>query len=550
MGLFRRIFIFISISILLIGCSNKEIDIDENVIHNEQEYKYEEWLIKTKDLILSSEVEKNKYIDYRSLLDRETSLDDTWRAVNVLNMISQPYNKSSIYIYINSYNTDDKIEQIMLNSIADIIGYENIYNINYNEDLSAIINNTNDVLEKLDMIYLYHFYGDIDISKLDKNLRTQLKEFLANIKIPKDSHYGYFYDLTFLCEKYNITSRELDSEFWKIKLRTEISSDDFIKSYFILKINLALKNSITPEQIQLFFEIQEISSAIKDEKNDSIMSSYLMTDISKQTGQLNGLNKDIIKKSILNQQSENGGFYIRKTLNPDLTASILANNILVFLEEKDKSGSQEGYSEVFSSELSWKVKYFGYNLFTKDIHKKNQNELKKELAKYYELLMDSKIDNLYSDVILYEDILYAMQLSDKINMDVPKEIHKIMLSTSKNVLENLKDFSPVEISLAVDTFTTLKVQVTNEQEVSSFLSSYYNRKLNRFVYKNRDEMMINYYIIKSLISIKNDFTTSEIKSILMEFAELDKGGINNLKDEFETSSLITTFYGIALLSSL
>lgn len=63
-------------------------------------------------------------------------------------------------------------------------------------------------------------------------------------------------------------------------------------------------------------------------------------------------------------------------------------------------------------------------------------------------------------------------------------------------------------------------------------------------------MMINYYIIKTLLHIKSGFKKSDFRSMMMEFAELDKGGMNNLKDEFETSSLITTFYGVALLKTL
>lgn len=547
MNSFQRIFILIFIICLIIGCTDNKMIQDSRIIIKEDKSSYENWFIKTKELISSSEIEEDEFVDYSSLLNRETSLNETWRAISILDIISTEYEKSSVWSYVKSYTPEDTMEQLMLNSIANILGGEDQYNIDYSRDLATILEDEMDDLEKLDIIFLYHLYGNENkITRLDSNLIREIKTFLANIKIPNESHYGYFYNLSYLCEKYNIKSKELDTEHWRQKLDTGFEDIDAVNSYFILKINLILNNEVTAEKLQGFLDIEGINDAIK---NNSIHAIYLVTEIANQTERMNYLDKTRIESSILSQQSENGGFYIRKILKPDLTATILSQSILIDIEGGDKKNSQDFFFNVFSSDLGWKVKYFGFNLFTEEIQSNNINEIQNELKIYYDLFLNVENQVLYNNLTVYEDILYAMQLSEEVNIDIPEEIRRIMLSASRTVLTNFKDFSPIEISFALDTFKLLDIKIPNEQEISGFFSSFYDERLNRFVYKERDEMMINYYIIKSLLNIKNDYKVSELRSIIMEFAEIDKGGFNTFKNEFKTSSLITTFYGITLLNS-
>ncbi|MFZ3591910.1 hypothetical protein ACOI1C_22565 [Bacillus sp. DJP31] len=63
-------------------------------------------------------------------------------------------------------------------------------------------------------------------------------------------------------------------------------------------------------------------------------------------------------------------------------------------------------------------------------------------------------------------------------------------------------------------------------------------------------MVMNYFIIKSLLVLDYDFNEIDPKEIIFEFADFEKGGFNSWKHQFESSSLITTFYGTDLLQDI
>ena len=102
---FKSLPVIMSI-LLLISC---ESSVNESVyksdILDSNEYKKinkinPTWVENTIELVKLGEVDKGRYVNYNAIINQETSLDETWKAVTILERLNLDYNKLKIINYV------------------------------------------------------------------------------------------------------------------------------------------------------------------------------------------------------------------------------------------------------------------------------------------------------------------------------------------------------------------------------------------------------------------------------------------------------------------
>jgi hypothetical protein len=96
----------------------------------------------------------------------------------------------------------------------------------------------------------------------------------------------------------------------------------------------------------------------------------------------------------------------------------------------------------------------------------------------------------------------------------------------------------------------MSLDIKNREVIIKYITNFYDNNKKQFVYKDHSEMAMNYFIIKSLMLLDYDFKMIDPIETIFEFADLEKGGFNSWKNQFDTSSIITTFYGVILLEDI
>ena len=555
-------FSLLVIVILLASCINPSVKrINQN--YNEikaVDYSLEEnWATKTIELIKLGEIEKGKYVNYNSMINHETSLDETWKSVKILFDLKGEYNKSSILTYVREYKPENEIDNIIINSILKMLNQPYLYNNNYDKEINELLQSEMLVEEKLDKIFLYHLYIGKENLQLSESTISLLKEYLRNVTLPETTHDGYYYDLAYLSHNYDTINKSLNKEYWKNRLLDELDKEsvNLIDIYYIFNINLIVKNELSSNLINHISQFKTedgIFSTNKSQKNGTIFATFLSIDLLSKLKRLNMVNKDEIIEKVLKQQDVNtGGFMIRKTLNPGLIEGIVAESSLVYLDYNNRTLSSKDIEEfLFNNENGgWKFKYFGFKLIKAELSADQHLKIKKNIDAYWKQVSSLSQEELFQNIGIIENLVYTLRIVTELEGEIPKEFPNVTQFTN-NILANFQDTNPVEVSIALEFKDIYDSEVLNRDDIINYLLSLYNKEYKQFIFNEHSEMMLNYYIINSLLLLNVDLKDVDLKEIDFEkiiygFADLEKGGINLWKNQFDSSSLNSTFHGLILL---
>lgn len=548
-------------TLLLVSCESKV---------NESLYKREisqdsiseinnKWAKSTIDLIKLGKVEKGKYVNYSASINHETSLDETWKGVNVLQRLNTKYNKLNILKYVKQYKPENEIDKLKINAILKTAEQPILYESNNDIQIKTLIKRGNlSEEEKLDEIFTYHLYIGRESLQLSETTVNLLKEFLKSLNLPKDINHGYYYDLAYLCNEYGIDNATIKKDYWKEELIQQSRKEklDLVELYYICNINILLGNSIGSDLINKLVDLESEDGSYNKaahQKEGTVFASYLVVDILDKSGYLDLIKKDKLSNYLLRQQDVNtGGFIVRRVVKSDLISGILAETSLEILGDKSRSLSSTEIMNLLinQDENNWKVKYFGLRLVREELTNDQKLVIKNNLKKYWEEISQLKRDELVSDIRVLEGIVYSLYINKELEGRTSKNIQLTFNEVSNYILKNYQDKSPIEISLALEIKKILEMDIKNKNNIIKFLSSFYDNRQKQFIFKEHNEMIMNYFIIKSLMILDYDFRGMDPKKIIFEFADLEKGGFNSLRNQFETSSLITTFYGTVLLQEV
>ncbi|MEK3977390.1 hypothetical protein MKZ20_21500 [Psychrobacillus sp. FSL K6-2684] len=553
---FKKIIALLIITTLLISCAS----IEKGNIADEVETignLNKEWAKQTNDLIKLGEIKTDQYVDYSSILNNETSLDETWNAIKIFSLINFDYEKSKVISFVSKYEPDNIIEELKINNILNMMGEQNLFNKNYDNEFINLLKKDITVEEKLDSIYLFHLYTG-DNFQLSKSTINLIKNYLQEVTFSNKTHIGYYYDLIYLCKKYNVVNpslEQLDPKIWSYD-NVEIEQLDLLNLYYIAKINELNNNTMPRELLNKLSEFKATDGLFHTEKKQdkgTIFATYIMAEIFFNEGkieQLNLNNDKVINNLLIKQDNISGGFYIRKNLRADLPAKIFSELSLKALGKDDKSLTSGDIEKMVlnEEENNWKMKYYGYkllNLSTEDL-----KTIEHTLNNYWDNLGEITPEKLLEDLKEVENIIYSIYISVEINSDVPRSLKKLVIETSSLITENYKEKNPIEISLALEAQNLLNFEDSKSQDIKSYLLNFYDEKQNVFDYNGQSEMMINYFIIKSLLFLDYDNEKVNLEEIIYMFADFENGGFNTFKNQFNSSSLLTTFYGLDLLKEI
>ncbi|MFZ3588129.1 hypothetical protein ACOI1C_02390, partial [Bacillus sp. DJP31] len=337
------------------------------------------WVESTIALIKLGEVEDGKYVNYNTMINKETSLDETWKAVYTLQYLNTRYNKIDIINYVKQYKAENEIDKLKINSILKMTEQPLIYESNYDQKIQTLLKQSNlSNEERLDELFTYHLYLGENL-KISETTVNDLKGFLKSFNLSVDSHYGYFYDLAYLCNEYGIANSSLIKEYWQEKLLKESMKKEIalVDVYYIVNINILLGNSLNSDLINhiVGLETKEGSyNVIAHQKEGTMFATFLVIDILGKSGNLDLVKKEKIVDYILRQQDANtGGFVIRRIAKPDLTSGILAEYSLKILGNKNRSlPSSEIINLLSNHDNDWKLKYFGLRLIREELSDKQK----------------------------------------------------------------------------------------------------------------------------------------------------------------------------------
>lgn len=550
---YKKLITLMITTTLLVSCANIEkvnyIDEVENINNLNKK-----WAKKTVDLIKLGEVKTDQYVDYSSVINNETSLAETWNAVKILSLINSDYEKSKIITFVSGYKPDNIIEELKINNILNMMGEPNLYNNDYDVEFTNLLKEDNTVEDKLDNIFLYHLYiGDnLQLSTSTLNL---IKNFLLEIRLSKNNHIGYYYDLIYLSKRYNIENSYLeliDPEIWSYD-KVENKKIDLLNLYYIAKINDLSGNVMPRGLLNKLSEFQAKDGLFhteKDQDKGTLFATYIMAELFFIEGKIEQLNNDEVINSILTKQDAiSGGFYIRKNLSADLPAKIFSKLSLKALGQDEDSLTSGDIEKMVlnDNEDIWKMKYYGYKLLNLANSTQKLKNIDLSLNNYWVNIEELTPDQLYKDLRLFENLIYSIYISEEINSNIPQSLKKLVLTTSSLITENYNEKNPIEISLALEAQNIFNLKDSKSKDITSYLLNFYDEKQNIFDYNGQSEMMINYFTIKSLLLLDYDYEKVDLKEIINVFADKENGGFNTFKNQFDSSSLLTTFYGLDLL---
>ena len=388
---FKSLPVIMSI-LLLISC---ESSVNESVyksdILDSNEYKKinkinPTWVENTIELVKLGEVDKGRYVNYNAIINQETSLDETWKAVTILERLNLDYNKLKIINYVKQYKPENEIDKLKINSILKMTKQPLLFQNNYDEQIKKLIKRDDlSSEEKIDEVFLYHLYIGKESLQLSEPTVNLLKLFLTSVNFSKDINPGYYYDLVYLNNEYGLDKDSINKDYWQDELNRELKKKEInlVNLYYIYNINFLLENPINSELLNKIGQLKTKNGSYNistQQKEGTILSTYLVVDILEKSGKTNLIEKDKLTNFILGQQEvKTGGFIVRKIVKPDLTSGILAETSLNLLGYKNRNLPPAEVIDflVDPANQNWKVKFFGLRLVGKELSEEQQAAIRK-----------------------------------------------------------------------------------------------------------------------------------------------------------------------------
>ncbi|MGD6969246.1 prenyltransferase/squalene oxidase repeat-containing protein [Rossellomorea vietnamensis] len=557
---FVSIIMLVAIAALLISCENKSNEVGfqhKRIVKNINE----EWAEKTKKLIKTGQLENGEFFDYSSITSSETSIDETYKSVFILKKIDREFNEKELFGYLENFKPENEIDKIKVNAILSLLDEPAIHEVNYDQKIAELIEKKDISREEiLDEIFIYHLYNNNKKMKLSTDTRNLLKDFLSEVKLNSNLYgrNGYLYDLVYLCRMYEVKNEIIDKTELHKELIRKLSQGgnvDLIELYYLSKVNILLETEVP---LSLYDKIRALAAsdgtyAVEpNQEQGSMLSTYLVVDLLDSLKELKRLDIQGVHTFVANQQDESGGFKIRKVFKPNLTAGILAESSLKVLGNKTMSLSSQHIYDLLENKDNnlWKLKYYGFELVQGELTNKQKSKLKEEVDIFWDELSNIQPASLAGDLNMVENLVYSLRIYKGVTGTIPESFKKNHEKTADSILSNYKNKEPVEIMLALELKKQFQSEIENKRDLKKYLIGFYNSEKNQFIYKEHSELVMNYFIIKSLMFLDYDFDSIDLESLVFKYTDSENGGFNTIREEFTTSSLITTFYGINLLDNL
>lgn len=530
----------ITFVLLLTGCTTL----------NTVTYEKDSWTSKTIKLVNSAKKD-GYYYDYNILLKTNSDLNETLRYAEMFSDRDINLPEKTID-YIRTYSTEDVIEQLRINYILRLYNQTQEHDINIKKYIEKTINDpTLSNTEKISILYY--------ISKFSTNtdeIQSIMSSYITSIKKKYEKEYskdlGTMFEYTFLLKKLNL-KMELDLNYYQKELTSllETNPSDLYKLSYLEELIKSTKTELTQQQLTKIKQI--ISKELKKRDGDTNSINLLIINdfIHKYWGNDKALNKLLLNKLKIikeNNIQKDGGFKGNRIINFHPGPDLLARVILNLLGEKAQPENLDPYL-LPEDTMQWRVKALAYNHFQLSTLQKEKisKDAKLTLTFIEEAYQEDK--NILDDSIVVENIKYSLDIMNEPYSSLPND-QKKMIETMLNKLFN--HFNQLDSTLqrySVDIASSANYSY-DKDDIMDIVKKSFDSNEKVFIKKDSNGILLNYnYLhIMNIMGIK-EIKGNSLLSILEKFKDT-KGGYNTVGKRHDTSSLITTYYGLILTKEI
>lgn len=515
------------------------------------------WKQNTIELIEKGKVEK-EYIDYNILLNRQTSLDTTWRYIEIKKILNKQISDPKLLDSLHKYETDDLYYQLVTNNILTETGNSKKYPIDVNTLLPQILNDRKMNFEqKINTIYNLIYYDSQ--ANIPTVLKNKIENWLnAHKKDILSLGYGYIFLDRFIRNVLDLSNNISEGE--KKKYITDLkevslrSNPDLIQIYYLYYINHFIGNKINEKQIKKTLSLFKSSEGgygtkIGSSHGNSI-GTYISIKLLKEMNEIDNEQTDRIINFVEKMKSNNGMYFVDQTLKPDIVATLLAKRNLMLLGQQNTTNFEQINKFLFTGNTTdWKYKYLGYYVTKNQLHPANIQTLQKEIILFWneiqKMVESNSLQQVANDKRILESIEYSILLAKDIKLPIDTKTKQILIDV---VEMNLKDFQEqnffsLSINLAIA--YSINFQVKNKNSIIQYIDNQFDKKKELFA----TNFLTNYGAIKSLYYLDDTFASYSPKQIIMKF-QSEQGGLCFELGKNKTSSLVSTYLGLSLLNEI
>lgn len=545
MKIFLKIFIAsISFIIFITGCSTHVTTTPST------------WEQNTIELIKKGEIEGG-YFDYNLLLNRKTSLDTTWRYIEIKKILNISIADPKLMESLHNYETDDLYYQLVINNLLTETGNSKKYPINENTLILQILNDRKINFEqKINIIYNIFYYSQADIPTV---LKSRIENLLNNHKKDIISlGYGYIFLDQFIRNTIDISSNMTEEEKTKyitdLKEESSRSNPDLIQIYYLYFINQFVGNKIDNKLIKKtlsLFDSPEGGYGTKVRTNHgNNIGTYIAIKLLKEMNAIDKEQTVRIINFVEKMKSNDGMYFSDQVLKPDIVATLLAERNLMLLGQQNTTNSENVNEFLFIENITdWKYKYLGYYVTKNRLQPANIQILKKEITLFWDQLQQSankkSIQQFANNPKLLESVEYSILLAKEIKLPLDPKIKEILIDV---IDMNLKDFQEQNLfflSINIAIARGINYQINDKNSIIQHINNQFDTKNGLFA----TDFLTNYSAIKSLYYLNYAFTSYTPKQIIMEF-QSEQGGLCFQLGANESSSLVSTYLGLTLLNEI
>lgn len=531
-------FIFIS------GCSTQDVNSPLT------------WEQKTIQVIRTGQVEDG-YFDYNLLLNRKTSLDATWRYVEIKQLLNKSISDPRLVQSLHNYETSDLYYQLMINDLLTQMGDKNKYSLNANKILLQTLDDQQMTLEQqINRIYNILYFSNqgsipyVSKIKIEKWLNQHKKEVLS-------SGVGYVFLDQFIRKTLDLPKdlNEEEKEKYVQELREAClrSDPDLIQIYYLFYINQFIGNPIDKKQIMKTLSLFESSvgsygTKVSPKQGNSLGTHLVM----KLLNDMNAIEKDRIGKIlrfIEEKKSDNGMYFIDQIQKPDPVATLLAKRDLMLLGQDTTDIEQISHFLFTGNVTDWKYKYLGYSIIQNELDPANKKILQQEIREFWgqleRFVAAKSLQKVAGNTRILESIEYSVVLAKDIQLPIDVKTKKILIDL---VNMNFQDFQHQNLfSLSINLAIAYGVdyQVKERESLIRYIKNQFDSKEQLFA----TDFITNYAAVKSLFYLNDPFTSINPQQIMMKF-QSNQGGLCFELGRDETSSLVPTYLGLSLLNEI
>lgn len=515
------------------------------------------WEQNTIELINKGKIGEG-YLDYNLLLNRKTSLDTTWRYIEIKRMLNKSIFDPKLVNSLNNYETDDVYYQLVINKLLTETGNSKKYPIDANTLLLQILNDRKMNFEqKINNIYNIIYYDTQE--NISSTLKGRIESLLSTHK--KDilsSGYGYIFLDQFIRNILDISSNMTEEEkkncISDLKEESSRSNPDLIQIYYLYYINHFIENKIDEKQIKKILSVFEspegsYGTKIKPYQGNSF-GTYIAIKLLKELNAIDKKQTDKIINFVEKMKSNNGMYFIDQVLEPNVVATLLAERNLMLLGQQNTTNFEQASNFLFTGNtLDWKYKYLGYYVTMSRLGTTNIQNLKKEITSFWaqlqQLANEKSLQKVSKDTRVLESIEYSILLAKEIKLPLNSKTKELLIDV---VDINLKDFQKqnlFSLSINIAIAKGIDYQVGNRKAIIQYIYNQFDEKNGFFA----TDFLSNYSAIKCLYYLNDAFTFFSPKQIIMKF-QSEQGGLCFELGKNESSSLVSTYLGLTLLDEI